>query len=87
MSVVQIIGTVLGMNRLVQSLVLTPSSNYNEDVTIDFTTSLFPETLSNDTYSSSFTLYVRLVDEDPRLIVSPTAATASIGYPNSMPSI
>ena len=27
MSVVQIIGTVLGMNRLVQSLVLTPSSN------------------------------------------------------------
>jgi hypothetical protein len=58
MSAVQIIGTVLGMNQLVQSLVLTPSSNYNGDVTIDFTISLYPETLSNDTYSSSFTLYV-----------------------------
>jgi len=43
MSVVQIIGTVLGMNQLVQFLVLTPSSNYNGDVTIDFTISLYPE--------------------------------------------
>ena len=87
MSVVQIIGTVPGINQLVQSLVLTPSSNYNGDVTIDFTISLYPETLSNDTYSSSFTLYVRAVDEDPRLIVSATAATAYIGYSNSLPSI
>ena len=38
MSVAQIIGTVLGMNQLVQSLVLTLSSNYNGDVPIDFTT-------------------------------------------------
>ena len=30
---------------------------------------------------------VRPVDEDPRLIVSPTAATASSGYSNSLPSI
>ena len=87
MSVVQIIGTVLGMNQLVQFLVLTPRSNHNGDGTIDFTISLYPETLSNDTYSSSFTLYVLPVDEDPRLIVSPTAATASIGYSNSLPSI
>jgi hypothetical protein len=43
MSVMQIIGTVLGMNQLVQSLVLTPSSNYNGDGTIDFTISLYPE--------------------------------------------
>jgi hypothetical protein len=35
-SVVQINGTALGMNQLVQSLVLTPSSNYNGDGTIDF---------------------------------------------------
>ncbi len=70
-----------------QSLVFTPSSNYNGDVTIDFTISLYPETLSNDTYSSSFTLYVRPVDEDPRLIVSSTAAAAYIGYSNSLPSI
>jgi hypothetical protein len=49
MSVVQIIGTVLGMNQLVQSLVLTPSSNYNGDGTIDFTISLYPKTLSDDT--------------------------------------
>jgi len=87
MSVVQIIGTNLGINQLVQSLVLTPSSNYNGDVTIDFTIRLYPETSSNDTYSSSFTLYVRPVDEDPRLIVSPTAAAASIRYSNSLPSI
>jgi hypothetical protein len=86
MSVVQTNGTVVGMNQLVQFLVLTPRSNYNGNVTaIDFTISLNPETLSNDTYSSSFALYVRPVDEDPRLIVSPTAATASIGY--SLPSI
>ncbi len=44
MSVVQMIGTVLGMNQLVQSLVLTPSSNYNRDGTIYFTISLYPET-------------------------------------------
>ena len=87
MSVVQIIGTVLGMNQLVQSLVFTPSSNYNGDGTIDITINLYPETLSNDTYSSSFTLFVRAVDEDPRWIVSPTAATASSGYSNSLPSI
>ena len=87
MSVVQIIGTVLGRNQLVQSLVLAPSSNYNGDVTIDLTISLYPETLSNDTYSSSFTLYDSPVDEDPRLIVYPTAATANIGYSNSLPSI
>jgi hypothetical protein len=87
MSVVQIIGTVLGMNQLVQSLILTPSSNYNGDGTIDLTIYLFPENSSNDTYSSSFTLYVRPVDEDPRLIVSPTVATAYIGYSNSLPSI
>ena len=87
MSVVQIIGTVPGMNQLVQSLVLTSSSNYNGDGTLDFTISLYPETLSNDTSSSSFILYVRPVDEDPRLIVSPTAATACIGYSHSLPSI
>ena len=87
MCVVQIIGTDSGIDQLVQSLVLTPSSNYNGDVTIDFTISLNPETLSNDTYSSSFTLYVSPVDEDPRLIASPTAATAYIGYSNSLPSI
>ena len=83
----QIIGTVLGVNQLVQSLVFTPSSNYNGDVTIDITISLYPEALSNATSSSSFTLYVRPVDEDPRLIVSPTVATASSGYSNSLPSI
>jgi hypothetical protein len=88
MSVVLTNGTVVGMNQLVQFLVLTPSSNYNGDDTIDFTISLYPKILSNDTYSSSsFTLYVSPVDEDPRLIVSPTAATANIGYSNSLPSI
>jgi hypothetical protein len=87
MSVVLINGTILGMNQPAQSLVFTPRSNYNGDVTIHFTIRLYPETLSNDTYYSSFTLYVRPVDEDPRLLVSPMAATASIGYSNSLPSI
>ncbi len=44
MSAVQIIATVLGMNQLVQSLVFTPSSNYNGNDTIDFTISLYPGT-------------------------------------------
>jgi hypothetical protein len=84
----QSMSVVLGINQLVQSLVLNPSSNYNGVFPIDFTISLYPETLSNDTYSSSFTLYIRPVDEDTRLIVSPTAVTDSIGYySNSLPSI
>jgi hypothetical protein len=51
-------GVDLLSDSLGQSLVLIPSSNYNGDVTIDFTINLYPETLSNDTYSSSFILYV-----------------------------
>jgi hypothetical protein len=45
MSVVQIIGTVLGVHQLVHSLVLTPSSNYNGDGTIHFTMSFVPSKL------------------------------------------